>query len=63
MGRGLGVIRLAILVFGEIAMVMTLLTGQWSAAGVLFLLFAVLTPDLRKRAKLRAQALKNTSKP
>lgn len=54
-GRGLGVVRLAMLAFVGIAMIVALFTGQWSAAGVLFLLFALLTPNLRKQAKLRAQ--------
>lgn len=53
-GRGLGVVRLAMLVFVGIAVLVAVFTGQWSAAGVLFLLFAILMPNYRKRAKLRA---------
>jgi hypothetical protein len=54
-GRGLGMVRLAMLAFVGIAVLVALFSGQWSAAGVLLLLFALLVPNLRKRAKLRAR--------
>jgi membrane protein implicated in regulation of membrane protease activity len=61
-GRGLIVVRLAMLVFVGIAVLVALFTGQWSAAGVLFLLFALLTPNYRKMAKRRARAQANKAR-
>lgn len=54
--RPVGVVRLAMLAFVGIAVLVALSSGQWSAAGVCFLLFAILMPNYRKRAKLRARA-------
>ena len=54
-GRGLSVARAAMLIFVGIAVLVALFAGQWSAAGVLFLLFAILMPNYRKRAKFRRE--------
>jgi hypothetical protein len=54
-GRGAGMVRLAVVAIVGIAVVVALFSGQWSAAGVLFLLFALLMPNFRKRAKLRSR--------
>jgi len=53
--RGVGVVRLAMLAFVGIAVLVALFSGQWGAAGACFLLFAILTPNYRKRAKLRRE--------
>jgi Flp pilus assembly protein TadB len=51
-GRGLGVVRLAMLAFVGIAVLVALFSGQWSAAGACFLLFAILMPNFAKRRKV-----------
>lgn len=60
-GRGLGVVRLAMLAFVGIAVLVALFSNQWGAAGTCFLLFALLMPNYGKRAKLRTQALKDAA--